>query len=136
MKNRQAQRSETLCNGPQTLKERILSRTSLLTLEDLAELFNFSYRKAWEMASQGKVPAMQIGSAWRIDPVLLARWLDGQMMPSAGTVFPTAPTGDRAVPEDGAGSPERWGSSSRRGPIGRTLAARRRIVSRRKENAP
>jgi excisionase family DNA binding protein len=54
----------------------------VLTLEDVAGLLNFSYRKAWEMATEGRLPAMQVGSAWRIDPVHLAAWLRDNSNPA------------------------------------------------------
>jgi excisionase family DNA binding protein len=65
-------------NGAPTLIQRIASMNKALTLEDVAALLNFSYRKAWEMAANGRIPAMQIGSAWRIDSTELAEWLRQQ----------------------------------------------------------
>jgi excisionase family DNA binding protein len=60
---------------PRTLIEIVASRKNALTLDEFADLFCISYKTVWEMASQGRIPAIKIGSNWRLDPVVLAAWL-------------------------------------------------------------
>ena len=71
-------------DSEQTLIERIASRRTALTLREFAELYSISYRTAFEMATQGRIPAMQIGANWRIDPIELAVWLRDQKITASG----------------------------------------------------
>ena len=61
-----------------TLVQRIVSHRNALTLKEFAELFSISYKTAFEMATRSRIPAMQIGSNWRIDPIKLAAWVEEQ----------------------------------------------------------
>jgi excisionase family DNA binding protein len=67
-------------HASQTLIEQIASRKSALTLRQFAEIFSISYKTAFEMATQGRIPAMRIGSNWRLDPASVAAWARQQQV--------------------------------------------------------
>jgi excisionase family DNA binding protein len=66
----------------QTIIERVASRKTALTLREFAELYSIAYKTAFQWATQGRIPAIQIGSSWRIDPASLAAWLREQEITS------------------------------------------------------
>jgi excisionase family DNA binding protein len=74
-------------SSPKTLGERIASHKNALTLKEFAELLSISYNTAFEMASHGKIPAMRIGSNWRLDPAELVAWLEEQKVGASARIF-------------------------------------------------
>ncbi len=77
---REATMATTSDSAQTTLVERIADHKNALTLREFAELFSISYKTAFEMATRGRMPAMQIGSSWRLDPAVLAAWVREQAL--------------------------------------------------------
>jgi excisionase family DNA binding protein len=50
----------------------------LLRLHDVAELLSCSTRKVYRMVADGVLPALQINSAWRVDPSDLQNYISRQ----------------------------------------------------------
>jgi excisionase family DNA binding protein len=67
-------------HAPLTLIDKILSHDGALKLSEVSKILSISYKTIFEMASRGRIPAMQIGSNWRIDPVTLAAWVREQQI--------------------------------------------------------
>ncbi len=74
-----------------TLVERIKNHRNALTLKEFAELFSISYRTAFEMATRAQIPAIQIGSCWRIDSVELAAWVEQQKVTASARRMRASP---------------------------------------------
>ena len=58
-----------------TVAERIEEAPGLLTAPQLAELLNMARTTLYEMAANGRIPHIRIGSSIRFDPAATARWL-------------------------------------------------------------
>jgi excisionase family DNA binding protein len=69
-------------NEDKTLDERIACRRTALTLREFAEALNISYKTVFEWASKGRLPAFQIGSNWRLDPLIAAKWIRDRCIPA------------------------------------------------------
>lgn len=57
------------------LAEQIAARRRALTIRDLAELLGVSPTTIYDQARDGRLPAIRIGSAIRIDPKAAAEWV-------------------------------------------------------------
>lgn len=49
---------------------------SLLTPEQVSELFNLKVRQVTELARQGRIPAIKLGRLWRFSVDSLKRWIE------------------------------------------------------------
>lgn len=49
---------------------------SLLTPEQVSELFNLKIRQVTELARQGRIPAVKLGRLWRFPGDSLKRWIE------------------------------------------------------------
>jgi excisionase family DNA binding protein len=58
-----------------TIVEQIAERRSALSLKEFAEMTGISYNTAFDMATDGRLPVMRIGSSIRLDPKTTAQWL-------------------------------------------------------------
>jgi excisionase family DNA binding protein len=65
-----------------TVTERIAAKRSAFSLKEFAEMLGISYRAAFEMTTDGRLPAMRIGSSIRLDPKTTADWLRQRTTPS------------------------------------------------------
>lgn len=83
---------------PQTLVDKIASHKNALTLKEFAEIFNIAYKTAYEMAVQQRIPAIQIGSNWRLDPVELVTWFYEQKSAAKARGFRQSPRRHRPLP--------------------------------------
>ena len=61
-----------------TLIDKVASHRNAMTLGEFAEIFSISYKTVFEWASQGRLPAFQIGCTWRLDPFKVANWVRGR----------------------------------------------------------
>jgi hypothetical protein len=58
-----------------TIVEQIAERRSAFTLKEFAQIIGISYHAAFDMATDGRLPVMRIGSSIRLDPKTTAQWL-------------------------------------------------------------
>jgi excisionase family DNA binding protein len=58
-----------------TIVERIAEKRCAFSLKEFAEITGISYRSAFDMVTDGRLPAMRIGSSIRLDPKTTAQWL-------------------------------------------------------------
>lgn len=58
-----------------TIVEQIANKRSAFSLKEFAKLTGISYKTAFGMATDGRLPVMRIGSAIRLDPKTIAEWL-------------------------------------------------------------
>lgn len=58
-----------------TIVEQIAERRSAFSLREFAEITGISYNAAFDMATNGRLPVMRIGSSIRLDPKTTAQWL-------------------------------------------------------------
>lgn len=58
-----------------TIVEQIAEKTAAFTLQGFSQLIGISYKTAFAMATDGRLPAMRIGSSIRLDPKITAEWL-------------------------------------------------------------
>ena len=58
-----------------TIAEQIAGRRCAISLKEFAEMIGISYNAAFDMASDGRLPVMRIGSSIRLDPKTTADWL-------------------------------------------------------------
>jgi excisionase family DNA binding protein len=61
--------------GGKTIAEQIAEKRSALSLQEFAQLVGISYRTVFDMASDGRLPVMRIGSSLRLDPKTTAEWV-------------------------------------------------------------
>lgn len=54
------------------------TQPELLTLRELADYLRVSIRTAYQLATDGAVPAVKVGGQWRISRAALERQLAGQ----------------------------------------------------------
>lgn len=58
------------------MKEKEAPRfTALLTIEQTAEMLNFSRETIRQLIKSKKLPALRIEGSWRVDPDELKEWL-------------------------------------------------------------
>ena len=48
----------------------------LMTVQDVAARLNLSDSTVYAMMRKGEIPAVKIGSQWRVDPARLDSWID------------------------------------------------------------
>jgi excisionase family DNA binding protein len=58
-----------------TLIEQIATRRTAMTLKEFASMMGINYATAWDMANDGRLPVMRVGSSLRLDPKTTAEWL-------------------------------------------------------------
>ena len=58
-----------------TIADQIAERRSALSLKEFSEMVGISYDAAFDMAKDGRLPVMRIGSSIRLDPATTAAWL-------------------------------------------------------------
>jgi hypothetical protein len=58
-----------------TIAEQIAGRRCALSLKEFAQMIGISYGAAFDMATDGRLPVMRIGSSIRLDPKTTAEWL-------------------------------------------------------------
>jgi excisionase family DNA binding protein len=58
-----------------TIVEQIAAKRSAFSLKEFAELTGISYNTAFDMAKDGRLPVMRVGSSIRCDPATTAQWL-------------------------------------------------------------
>ena len=56
--------------------DQLRSRTSLLTVEETAEILNIHKLTAYRWIDNGKIPSIRVGTAVRVDPAALADHLE------------------------------------------------------------
>ncbi|MET0724746.1 MAG: helix-turn-helix domain-containing protein [Leifsonia sp.] len=49
-----------------------------LTLADTAEVLSITVAEARELVRSGELPAIRVGTAWRVERVVLEAYIDGQ----------------------------------------------------------
>ena len=47
-----------------------------MTVQDVAARLNLSDSTVYAMMRKGEIPAVKIGSQWRVDPARLDSWID------------------------------------------------------------
>lgn len=50
----------------------------LMTVQDVAERLKLSESTVYALMRDGRIPAVKIGSQWRVEPVRLQQWLDAK----------------------------------------------------------
>jgi excisionase family DNA binding protein len=55
-----------------------VSKDEILTVRELAEYLKIAEKTAYRFASEGKVPAFKVGSAWRFRKAEIDRWIKEQ----------------------------------------------------------
>lgn len=58
-----------------TIIEQIEEMRCAFSLNKFAELTGISYDTAFDMAKDGRLPVMRVGSSIRLDPAIIAAWL-------------------------------------------------------------
>ena len=53
-----------------------MSLKNLLTVKEVAALLRVSTQTLYKMLEQGQIPAVKVGSQWRVHPNQLAKWLE------------------------------------------------------------
>lgn len=81
----------------ETLIQRIAMHKNALTLREFAELYSIGYKTAFTWATRGEIPAIQIGSLWRIDPVELIRWIEEKQVNSVARAYRSSGRTPRTV---------------------------------------
>ncbi len=62
-----------------TIVEQIAGKRNAFPLTEFAELTGISYKTAFTMATDGRLPVMRIGSSIRCDPKVVSDWLRERM---------------------------------------------------------
>jgi excisionase family DNA binding protein len=62
----------------ETLVQKLRARTSLLSIAEVSDLLGFHPVTLRDWARDGRLPGVRIGSAWRFDPLEIARWLEAR----------------------------------------------------------
>jgi excisionase family DNA binding protein len=57
------------------------TKPQLLTLQELADYLRVSMRTAYQLAAEGKVPAVKVGGQWRIPRAALEGQLRAEVSP-------------------------------------------------------
>ena len=58
-----------------TIVEQIAEKRCAFSLKEFAQMTGIGYQTAFDMARDGRLPVMRIGSSIRLDPKTIARWL-------------------------------------------------------------
>ena len=53
----------------------------LMTVQDVAERLKLSESTVYALMRDGRIPAVKIGSQWRVEPNRLQQWLDSKNQP-------------------------------------------------------
>ncbi len=62
-----------------TIVELVAAKRTAFPLAEFAELTGISYKTAFSMARDGRLPVLRIGSSIRLDPATTAKWLRERM---------------------------------------------------------
>jgi excisionase family DNA binding protein len=63
-------------NAPTTIIERIRSMRSALSVTEFADLMGMGRNTVYTLVRSGRIPSMKVGSVLRLDPVIIADWLE------------------------------------------------------------
>lgn len=58
-----------------TIVEQLLRRRKALSIKELSEILGIAYRTLHDMAKSGAMPSYKLGGSVRVDPVVIARWM-------------------------------------------------------------
>jgi len=62
-------------SAERSLAETIAARRRALTCDEFAEIMGLAKNTVYEWAKEGRIPAIRMGGAIRLDPKSLADWL-------------------------------------------------------------
>ena len=57
------------------------TQAGLMTVQDVATKLNLSESTVYALMRDGRIPALKIGSQWRVEPNRLQQWLDSKNQP-------------------------------------------------------
>ena len=57
------------------------TQPGLMTVQDVATRLKLSESTVYALMRDGKIPAVKIGSQWRVEPYRLQQWLDAKNQP-------------------------------------------------------
>jgi excisionase family DNA binding protein len=63
------------------LADTLETRTTALTVAEVAELLNISEHQVYKLAASNRIPSFKIGGSVRFDPSVFAAWLRQRMVP-------------------------------------------------------
>lgn len=61
---------------PQSIREVLVRKKSLLTAAELAELLSFTTTTIYEGVKAGRIPSIRLLNSIRFDPKAISEWLD------------------------------------------------------------
>jgi excisionase family DNA binding protein len=62
-----------------SLKNTMITTTSLMTIDDLAAYLKVTRRTIYEWLKTGKIPALKLVGQWRFKKDKIDAWLEGQV---------------------------------------------------------
>jgi excisionase family DNA binding protein len=65
--------------SPMSLKNTMITATSLMTIDDLAAYLKVTRRTIYEWLKTGKIPALKLVGQWRFKKDKIDAWLEGQV---------------------------------------------------------
>jgi excisionase family DNA binding protein len=72
--------SRTPTRNPDSIVGRLRSMRSALTAPELAELLHLGRNTVYAQIKSGRIPSYRIGQTVRLDPAVIADWLEAQQM--------------------------------------------------------